>query len=200
MNTAIVRARAGDAAAIRAVVDRLRPRLTRMAQYYAVRVSEDADDLLQEAWLGLLDGLREVDVTIGSPEQFLIQRARWRLLDAVKRGQVRRCLPLDMGIGERADPLRDTAWEEAMAAEFARILKTTQREILLCLLRGLTWREVGEQLGCSSANVAYHVRQIQRRYREWSEDEAFSKSARPGDTVLKAHPNIPRLRKGGSRL
>ena len=28
-------------------------------------------------------------------------------------------------------------------------------------------REVGSALGCTSANVAYHVRQIRRQWEEW---------------------------------
>ncbi|HET6453664.1 MAG TPA: class I SAM-dependent methyltransferase [Armatimonadota bacterium] len=31
------------------------------------------------------------------------------------------------------------------------------------------WREAGNTLGCTSANIAYHVRQIRRRYEEWVE-------------------------------
>ena len=78
------RARAGDPAATEAVVEALRPRLVRMAAYYARRSGEDPDDLLQEAWVGLLEALPALDLGIGSPDQYLIQRARWRLLDAVK--------------------------------------------------------------------------------------------------------------------
>ena len=168
MKSAFARAQRGEAAAVAVVVERLRPRLTRMASYYARCASENADDLLQEAWLGLLDALRELDIEIGSPEQYLIQRARWRLLDAIKRGRVRRCLPLEEAACETlADPDWDQAQGRAAVADFARHLKATQVAVLECLLTGMTWREAGDRLGCSSANIAYHVRQIQRRYAEW---------------------------------
>ena len=36
------------------------------------------------------------------------------------------------------------------------------------LLAGFTWREAGDALGCTSANIAYHVRQIRRQYEAWS--------------------------------
>jgi DNA-binding NarL/FixJ family response regulator len=52
-------------------------------------------------------------------------------------------------------------------ADFAGSLKTTQRQVLECLMLGLTWREAGDRLGFTSANVAYHVRQIQNQYRIW---------------------------------
>ena len=171
MKTQFARAQKGEPAAVAAVVEHLRPRLTRMAGHYARCASENADDLLQEAWLGLLDALRELDVEIGSPEQYLIQRARWRLLDAVKRGRVRACLPLEEAAQETlADPDWDQAQGRAAVSDFAGRLKTTQRTVLECLLVGMTWREAGDVLGCSSANVAYHVRQIQRQYRQWDGD------------------------------
>ncbi len=166
MSDHIESARAGDAAARAAVVEDLRPRVERMAAYYARRCGEDGDDLLQEAWLGLLDALPSLDPRIGRPEQYLIQRAKWRLLDAVKRARLRRCAPLE----DDALPVwaLDDALESASVREFSRGLKASQRAVLDCLLAGLTWREAGTVLGCTSANVAYHVRQIRQRYAAWA--------------------------------
>ena len=162
------RARDGDRIATEAVVKSLRPRLERMAAYYARCSGEDPDDLLQEAWLGLLEALPVLDLNIGSPDQYLIQRARWRLLDAVKRARVRRCVSLEEEAAERrADPAPDDAEGAVCVREFAGILKDRQRAILDCLLAGLTWREAGSVLGCTSANIAYHVRQIRHQYEEW---------------------------------
>jgi RNA polymerase sigma-70 factor (ECF subfamily) len=62
-----------------------------MAVHYARCSGEDADDLRQEAWLGLLEALPNLDVRIGDPEQYLVRYARWRLLDAVRRARLRRC-------------------------------------------------------------------------------------------------------------
>lgn len=165
-NALLARARGGDAAAIDAVVHALRPRLSRLAAHYARATGEDPDDLLQEAWLGLLGALPELDLSIGTPEQYLIQRARWRLLDAVKRARLRRCLPLDEAQLESA-PSPDMMPIVGLR-DFTQGLKDTQRAVLDCLLRGLTWREAGDALGCTSANVAYHVRQIQREYHAWN--------------------------------
>jgi RNA polymerase sigma-70 factor (ECF subfamily) len=49
-----------------------------MAVHYARCSGEDADDLRQEAWLGLLEALPNLDVRIGDPEQYLVRYARWR--------------------------------------------------------------------------------------------------------------------------
>lgn len=154
-----------------------------MASYYARRSREDPDDLLQEAWLGLLEALRDLDTGIGSPEHYLVQHARWRLLDAVRRARLRRCDSLDRSASDHDAAEADSGAGAPEAtqrclefdtvsgiADFAAGLKATQRAVLHCLLAGLTWREAGHALGCSSANIAYHVRQIRRRYTDWNAD------------------------------
>ena len=174
-------ARRGDRRAATGVVDSLRPRLEKMAAYYARRCGEDADDLLQEAWVGLLEALPGVDLRIGRPEQYLIKRAKWRLLDAVKRARVRRCSALDeQTVDGRWVRMPEIALEGADLAQFRRRLKPTQQAVLECLLAGLTWREAGRALGCTSANVAYHVRQIRREYESWSVAPSVLLPRRPG--------------------
>jgi len=169
MNRCIERARGGCPKATKRLVEALHPRIRKMAYYYARCCGEDPDDLLQEAWVGFLDGLKEIDLTIGRPEQYLIQRARWRMLDTIKRAKVRRCAPLEHDDINAPMTSHETAVAEACASEFADNLQTNQRAVLDCLLDGLTWREAGSTLGCTSANIAYHVRQIRRRYEEWVE-------------------------------
>src|SRR5437870_457398 len=131
MNSCYERARSGDPAAIDRVVESLRPRLTRMAGYYARCSGEDPDDLLQEAWVGLLEALPVLDLEIGSPDQYLIQRARWRLLDAVKRQRVRRCAALDEAVVDRrvAD-----APESAVARSEEHTSELQSRGHLVCRL------------------------------------------------------------------
>lgn len=185
MNVYIIeRAKHGDPQATRIVVEALNPRITKMAAYYARCCGEDPDDLLQEAWLGLLEALPELDLRIGCPKQYLIQRARWRLLDAIKRARIRRCASLDDGALDR---IPCTSMENALASacvsEFSRKLKTTQRAVLACLLSGLTWRETGSALGCTSANVAHHVRQIRRQYEEWNGSQGPLAHARAGPRI-----------------
>ena len=133
-----------------------------MAAHYARRCGEPADDLEQEAWLGLLEGLELLDPAIGQPEFFLIQRARFRLLDSVRRARRRRHEPLD------EEPALALPAEEAPLGDFFALLGETQRQIALYLLDGLTFREAGDALGCSSANIAYHARKLREVYRGWS--------------------------------
>ena len=170
--TYIALASAGDPTAVATVTDRLRPRLTKMAAFYARSLGEETDDLLQEAYIGLLDALARVDLSIGDPEQFLLKHARWRMLDAAKRWTRRRCEALD---DDRVDLHPTTDWDseisEMWVQDFAEQLKPTQRAILCYLLVGMTWREAGDGLGCSSANIAYHVRQMQQIYLKWSDEQ-----------------------------
>jgi RNA polymerase sigma factor (sigma-70 family) len=166
-------ARDGDPEARASVVDHLKPRLTKLAVYYARRTGEDADDLLQEAWCGLLEALPDLDVRIGSPEQHLLKRARWRMLDAVRRARVRRCRPLPHEEMLVVEAGTDRVLGQRVAEDFALTLKSTQQSILKCLMVGMTWRETGDALGFTSANVAYHVRQIRRQYEVWSEEPAL---------------------------
>jgi RNA polymerase sigma factor (sigma-70 family) len=173
MNQHLGRARDGDPSSKRIVIDALSTRIGRMALYYARRTGEDPDDLLQEAWVGLLEALSELDLDIGSPEQYLVCSARWRVLDAIKRARVRRSASLeDLDFLEELDcSYPDSALSAACAGAFVDHLNDSQRGVLSCLLSGLTWREAGEALGCSSANVAYYVRQLRRKYEEWSEED-----------------------------
>jgi RNA polymerase sigma-70 factor (ECF subfamily) len=160
------RARDGDPVALERITEVLWPRVARMAAHYARWCGEDADDLLQEAWIGLLEALPVLDLRIGVPEQYLIQRARWRVLDAVKRARVRRCAPLE-DVATDGTCCAEAAVAVACVSEFAAGLTATQRSVLACLLAGLTWREAGHVLGCTSANIAYHVRRIRRQYEAW---------------------------------
>lgn len=158
----------GNSLALQNLVEILKPRIMGMAVYYARRCGEDADDLLQEAWLGLLEALPELDMRIGTPEQYLIRRAKWRLLDAVKRSRVRRCDQLtDITTESHVCLWSHLSADGVGLSEFSSRLNSTQRMVLECLLDGLTWREVGDVLGCTSANIAYHVRQIRRHYHDW---------------------------------
>jgi len=158
----------GDPRATRAIVDALRPRLCRLAAHYSRVTGEDADDLLQDALIGLLESLPGLDLAIGRPEAYLLQRARWRMLDTIKRQHLRKCLPLEDAEPEAVSARGDGPAATVCVREFTGLLPSNQRAVLDCLMDGLTWREAGAVLGCSSANVAYHVRRIRKAYEAWS--------------------------------
>lgn len=139
-----------------------------MCAYYARRTSEDTDDLLQEAWVGMIEALSEVDIEVGCPEQYLIQRARWRVLDAIRRSQLRMKLPHEPLDGDFIDEKSFAVmFEQANVHAFLAQLSSLHHSIVVCLLEGMTWRETGSVHGCTSANIAYHVRRIRQSFEDW---------------------------------
>jgi RNA polymerase sigma factor (sigma-70 family) len=124
----------------------------------------DADDLLQEAWLGALIALPMLDPAIGSADQFLIQRARWRLLSFARKAHGEVYQPLPGSVVSNDISLHSVALEMDFD-EALKPLNPMQHAIVQHLLAGLTWREIGDQLGCTSANIGYHMRQIRAQLR-----------------------------------
>lgn len=177
----------GSTTATHELLDELRPRVARMAGFYARASRLDRDDLQQEAWLALLEALREFDPALGELRPFLVQRARWRMLDTVKYTRVRACVSLSAA--DEPPAAAPSGSSSADVNDFATLLNPLQQRILQCLLRGLTWRDAGAELGFSSANVAYHVREIRRRYEQWnntkSQECSFSAGGAEIDVVSK---------------
>ena len=166
----LLQARSGDAAAQDTLRESLRPRLESLAGYYAARTGMDPADLLQEAWLAVFEALPTVDTTVGTPSQFLLKHARWQILDHIRWNKRRSHEPLD-GLDESvadAGSQDGTSDVEAkmLVSDLEQRLNDRQKHILRGLLAGRTWRQIGDSLGCTSANVAYHVRTIRQAYAE----------------------------------
>ncbi len=143
------------------LIGSIKERVERMAVYFGRTCSVDSDDLAQDAWVAVLEMLPRLDESIGAPEQHLLKRARWRMLDTIRSNSRRRHLcyeELDL-----AAPVMDTTGNIEVA-ELMKTLPVLQQRILRGLMEGYTWREVGKLVGCSSANVAYHVRKIREAY------------------------------------
>ncbi|HLK58994.1 MAG TPA: sigma-70 family RNA polymerase sigma factor [Chthonomonadaceae bacterium] len=163
------RAKVGERQAQTHVMDALQSRIEKMAAYFGRQCGADADDLRQEAWLAVLEMLPNLDLNVGSPEQHLLKRARWRILDTIRWQRRRQHVALTevQAQGEAYfDPRNDVD-----IAELQSRLTLIQRRILRGLMEGYTWREVGEIVGCTSANVAYHVRRIREVYVQMNQED-----------------------------
>jgi len=160
--------RLGDRPTQEALLDSLQSRIEKMAAYFGRQSGVDEDDLRQEAWLAVLEMLPRLDPTVGSPEQHLLKRARWRILDIIRWQRRRRHLALSE-VESHATYL-DTRDNLDLGLLQSR-LTLPQRRILRALMEGYTWREVGAQVGCTSANVAYHVRRIREVYVELEKEK-----------------------------
>ena len=165
----IEKARAGDNAACQQISDLLRDRVLRTAGHYASLTGMDREDLQQEMWLGMLIGLQQVDVSIGDPLYYLFLRGKWRLLEAIRRSERERADSLDNGV---CVPDRLVFEEEVcnrwLALKLAGRLRGPQRKILDGLMDGFLQEELAQTLGCTPANVSYHVRKIREGYRALS--------------------------------
>ena len=179
MNALLFRARRGEVAAQDELRRVLRPRLESLAGYYAARTGMDSGDLLQEAWVAVFEALPQLDLTIGTPAQYLLKHARWQILDHIRWNKRRSHEALDDLVVETPE-VAENSW--GTASNYAPVtadveakmvindlesrLNPKQKEILHGLLDGYTWRQIGDSLGCTSANVAYHVRGIRQAYAE----------------------------------
>ena len=177
MKALIGLAQSGDSRARQQLATALRPRLNSMARYYARCCAEDYDDLIGEAWWAVFEALEITDTDIGAPEHYLLKRARWRILDYIKWARRRNADASSAETPPDQSETVDVAPEvvsDALVWQVSEGLSDTQQVVLKRLLKGETWREVAGHLGCSSANVAYHVRQIRRRCAHFVEDGALA--------------------------
>jgi RNA polymerase sigma factor (sigma-70 family) len=151
------------------LLEAIQTRVEKMAAYFGRRCGVDEDDLRQEAWLAVLEMLPRLDHSVGTPEQHLLKRARWRILDTIRRQRRRQHVALD-DIPPTMASYLDSRNGIDLSALFAR-LTIIQQRILRALMEGYTWREVGTIVGCTSANVAYHVRRIREVYVQLNGDD-----------------------------
>jgi len=165
LTTVIERARHGDAGAREQISDLLRERVLRTAGYYASLTGMDREDLQQEMWVGMLLGLQQVDTAIGDPLCYLFLRGKWRLLEAIRRSERERTESLDAGacIPERSG-FEEEIWSRWMTVSLSSRLREPQRAILDGLMQGYLQQELAQSLGCTAANVSYHVRKIREGY------------------------------------
>ncbi|MFN3648300.1 MAG: sigma factor [Armatimonadota bacterium] len=167
----IERAREGDSRAREQISELLRDRVLRTAGHYAALTGMDRDDLQQEMWLGMMLGLQQVDVNIGDPLCYLFLRGKWRLLEAIRRSQRERAESLEAGaaIPERKS-FEEDVFSRWLAGQLSTRLRGPQRDILHGLLQGCLQEELAQSLGCTAANVSYHVRKIREGYRALTEE------------------------------
>jgi RNA polymerase sigma-70 factor (ECF subfamily) len=169
MQSVIERAQDGETQAQARLVENLQARIEKMAAYFGRRCGVDSDDLRQEAWVAVLEMLPRLDLSVGTPEQHLLKRAKWRILDTIRWQKRRDHLPLSEMLPHQA--VHTDTFENVDLGVFMEELTMTQRRILRALMEGYTWREAGALVGCTSANIAYHVRRIREVYNRLHGDE-----------------------------
>jgi RNA polymerase sigma factor (sigma-70 family) len=166
MRDLIILSSKGNHSAKRLLVLLLKPRVRKLARYYAYHSAHEAEDLEQEIWIGVLTALQEVDVNIGDPVAFLMKHGQWRALEAVKR--LHRHYEKAMEFTETWHP-QHSPESSVMSSNLLDILKAgltpAQRMVLEGQLSGLSGEEMAESIGCTPANVSYHLRRIREKLR-----------------------------------
>jgi len=146
-----------------------------MARYYARRSNVDSDDLLQEAWCAVFEALPETRLHIGSPQEYLLRRARWAILDYLKWSLRRQMAPLDDYQGEdvRAATEAETVLRLAVD-KLADQMTPMQQNVLDLLIAGESCTSAADRLGCTTANVSYHLGQVRRQMQGLFVEEAVA--------------------------
>lgn len=163
----------GDADACGAFYDRY-ARLAYPLIMRIVRDPSDAADVLQEVFWEAWQAAGTYDPSRGSPEAWIVMRARTRAIDrlrAVRRRGETFVAPLDEGLAAGpADCGRDASERAAdrMAVEgVLDRLSDAQREVIeLAYFGGLTQTEIAERLGQPLGTVKTRMRLGLERLRE----------------------------------
>jgi RNA polymerase sigma factor (sigma-70 family) len=145
----------------------LQPRLVSMARYYARQGDLDWEDLLQEGWCAVFAALPVTRLNIGAPEEYLVRRARWAILDHAKWCRRRQMGSLEdyQGRDERCETEAETVLRLAVD-DLANKLTPMQRSVLGLLIAGESCTGAAARLGCTPANVSYHAGQLRNQVQD----------------------------------
>jgi RNA polymerase sigma-70 factor (ECF subfamily) len=130
----------------------------------------DAADVLQEVFWEAWQAAASYDPARGSPEAWIVMRARTRAIDrvrAVRRRGVTFVAPVDEALAvDRADPAARVA-DRAVVADVLERLPEHQREVIeLAYYGGLTQAEIAERLKQPLGTVKTRMRTGLLRLRE----------------------------------
>lgn len=161
MKSLVLKAQSGSTKAKEQLVSLLSPRVQSCSRYYGRRCGVDAADLEQEMWLGVFRALERVDVSIGDPIQFLLSQGRFALLTSL-RGRPQQGVSVEAAESVPDDGSIERLVVEGQSAEsFISSLDGTASKIVSYLLDGHSRSDAARFLGCTPANVTYHLRRVE---------------------------------------
>lgn len=164
---------AGDREAFSQFYDRYAP-LVYPLILRIVREAADAADVLQEVFWETWEGARAYDAARGSPEAWIVTRARSRAIDrirSIRRRSETFVAPVDEGIARsREEPGRDVSRAVAdrqLVGTALMGLPEPQREVItLAYYEGLTQTEIAERLKQPLGTVKTRMRLGLERLRD----------------------------------
>lgn len=171
----------GDDAALGSLVARYDRLAIRLCGSYHVAGME-RDDLLQEAYLGLLKAIRSFDPQKGIPfASFALLCMKRQVISAVRRQNAKKNQPLNESV-----PLEETGFSGAAAdwqldgpetaiileeesrhvrEQVIALLSALERETLQLYLKGFTYEEMARKLQCPEKTVDNALQRIRRKLR-----------------------------------
>lgn len=168
--SSLQRAAAGDATAVRDVLDRYGGLVWSLARRFSYSTS-DAEDAVQEIFLDVWKSAARYDETVASEATFIAMIARRRLIDRQRRASRR----IDsMSMPDSVDAASPIEQESAEVSEEAKIaadalltLKPDQQQVLrLSILQGLSHESISQATGLPLGTVKTHIRRGLMRIRE----------------------------------
>lgn len=164
----LARVQAGDAEAFDTLVRRHLPR-ARLVARRLMQDPDDADDLVQDAFLRVLERMATFDVSRPF-EPWFIRLLVNRGLDVRRKQRVRRTDPQDpelIGGGSRPD--RETERSELRSSLSAALEQLPDRQRLIVTLfeiDGRSTEEIAGMLKVTQVTVRWHLHQARRTLRE----------------------------------
>ncbi|MDP1808446.1 MAG: RNA polymerase sporulation sigma factor SigH [Actinomycetota bacterium] len=172
----ILSARAGDQAALEALMKRHKSLVKMRARPYFL-IGADRDDLIQEGMIGLFKAVRDFDPELNvSFRAFAEMCITRQLITAIKTASRQKHIPLNSYVsldgeallsGRRAaDPV-----ETVLAAERVRYVREItegrltplESTVLLAYISGKSYREIAQDLKCGAKAVDNALQRIKRK-------------------------------------
>lgn len=160
----------GDARAVEACMATYGPLVWSLARRY-LRNVQDAEDAVQEIFVGLWKSAESFDPEKGSERTFIMTLARRRLIDRLRRmGRSLKATDLDSApepAGETVPDRVEIDDEKRRVLGALDQLRPAQQEVLrLALLEGQTHQQIAQQTGMPMGTVKSHARRGLIRIRE----------------------------------
>lgn len=170
----ILRAREGDEEAFLELVDLYRERIWRIA-YRIVRDSEEADDVVQDAFARASLHLRRFDFRAGF-YTWLVSITRNAAFDALRSARRRGRLRLgDEGFEQRPatreddDPVRNAERAETARKVHEALGRLKERDRMLLVLRefeGMKYEEIAKVMGCAVGTVESGIHRARKKLKK----------------------------------
>ena len=171
----LVRAKAGDERALAGIISRMMPQV-RFGAYSLPAEGLDSEDLVQEGLIGLMHAIGtyvpEKGVKFETYGASCIQNAQISALRAARRkkhGPLNSSVPLseEQTIPGPEEAAIQQEQLELWQARFRSQLSERERQVLTLVLKGDSYREIAEILGCTPKAVEGALARARRKLRSF---------------------------------